>query len=143
MLPRRTSQAKAVSRPAIVRFDLNGFQLAVPARLVREVITVGAYAPLPCESPAHLGIILHRGAVLPLVDLGVQLQFRRASAIRLPARCLILKSGSGDIACPVEQVFGLAPATDEWLTRQTTLPGDLTVLGADVWEKDHGQVAVG
>lgn len=141
MLPHRTSQAKTTAKPTQAVFALNGTRFAVPAQQVVEVIKIGGYAPLPCESPAHLGLVVHRDAVIPLVDLGMLLDIPRPGAIRFPILCMILKGDSGAVACPVDQVLGLATAGDEAFSQYSTLSGGISVLRADAWEARHGQTA--
>lgn len=50
-------------------FKAGGLQLAVPSRHVREVIRVGPITPLPRVAPYILGVLGHRGEILPVVDL--------------------------------------------------------------------------
>ncbi len=141
MLPHRTSHTRTAAKPTRAIFALDGRRFAVPARHVLEVVKIGGFAPLPCESPAHLGLVLHRGSVIPLVDLGMLLKIPRSGPIQFPTLCVVLKGDSGAIACPVDQVLGLAHASDEEYSQHIALTGGIGVLRADNWEERHGQVA--
>lgn len=141
MLPHRTSQTRTMAKPTRAIFSLNGSRFAVPARHVLEVVKIDGYAPLPCESPAHLGLVLHRESVIPLVDLGMLLEIPRSGPIRFPTLCLVLRDESGAVACPVDQVLGLANASDEESSQHIALAGGIAVFRADTWEERYGQAA--
>jgi purine-binding chemotaxis protein CheW len=55
---------------------------ALPMRVVREVIRWSAPTPVPGTPPTLLGVIHHRGAVLPIIDIRPLLQLSRLSITR-------------------------------------------------------------
>jgi chemotaxis signal transduction protein len=138
MLPRRSSQAKTVPTRTVAVFALNGRHFAVSAEQVIEVVRIATYTPLPCEDPAHLGVVLHRETVIPLVDLGPQLGVPCPHPVQSPGLCLLLRTDSGKIACPIEQVLGLAPATDKRISQHSTLHSGVGIFRADAWETPDG-----
>ena len=141
MLPRRSSQIRTAPRRAVVVFALDGRHFAVAADRVVEVANVASYTPLPCENPAHLGVVLHREALVPWVDLGWQVGVCRPDRLQSPGLCLFLNTDSGEVACPVDRVLGLTAATDERLWHHSILPGGVSILCAGGWEEHHGQAA--
>lgn len=143
MLPRRSFQIKTVPRRRVVVFALAGRRFALPAERVVEVARVSTYTPLPCENPAHLGVVSHRDSVIPLLDLARELGARRADSLQSPGLCLFCMTELGEIACPVDQVVGLAPAPDEGFAQSSTLSAGIPIFLADGWEEPGGQAAAG
>jgi hypothetical protein len=83
MLSRRESirgaRLATAPRPALLVFMIAGRQHALSLGLVAAVAEIGRVTHLPSGEPLNLGLIVHRGAVLPLLDLG-----RRLSAVSAP-----------------------------------------------------------
>jgi purine-binding chemotaxis protein CheW len=52
----------------VVRFTLCGERFAVAAEHVLEALPLGAPTPVPGTPPFLLGVINHRGRVLPVLD---------------------------------------------------------------------------
>ena len=76
--PLQTALQSAPERPAvgasrpeeeIFSFRVGGLRLAFRAAHVREVVRVSPLTPLPRTPPFLLGVMGHRGEVLPVVDL--------------------------------------------------------------------------
>lgn len=53
----------------LVVFPLGSERYAVPASQVRGVVPLGEVTPVPCTPPSILGVVSHRGRVLPVIDL--------------------------------------------------------------------------
>jgi purine-binding chemotaxis protein CheW len=53
----------------LLAFVLDGERFAIEARHVDEVVPLPAPAPVPCTPPFVLGLIVHRGRALPVLDL--------------------------------------------------------------------------
>jgi hypothetical protein len=73
MLSRREGSRTATrpaARPAFLAFVIGGRVHALSLALVAGVAEIGTVTRLPSSDPRNLGLIVHRGAVLPLVDLG-------------------------------------------------------------------------
>jgi chemotaxis signal transduction protein len=129
MLSRRDSRRgfRAVARPDLLAFVIAGRPRALSLGLVAGVAEIGTVTRLPSSDPVNLGLIVHGGAVLPLLDLG-----RRLAGTPAPARgetpaaggtpagggtgraaaetaagfCIITRSEPA-VAFPVEAVLGL------------------------------------
>ena len=125
MLSRRDRgrEGRQAPRPGLLAFVIGGRACALSLGLVAGVAEIGAVTRLPAADPCNLGLIVHRGTVLPLVDLGRRLEGGAASAdgaagaagsvgaigsigARPPAVCVITRSRQA-IAFPVEAVLGL------------------------------------
>jgi chemotaxis signal transduction protein len=111
---------QAAPRPGLLAFVIGGRPRALSLGLVAGVAEIGRVTRVPTADPGNLGLIVHRGAVLPLVDLGRRLDGGAAAASaadgadgadeaaagRPPAFCIITRSRQA-IAFPVEAVLGL------------------------------------
>ncbi|MBL8957133.1 MAG: chemotaxis protein CheW [Myxococcaceae bacterium] len=87
-------------------FSLGDLQLGVPSQNVREVTRMGPLTPLPRMSAAVLGVVGHRGEVLPVVDL---LRFLGVGELKPSprARIFIGVAGSLSAAFMADSVIGL------------------------------------
>lgn len=113
MLSRRDRgrEGRQAPRPGLLAFVIGGRACALSLGLVAGVAEIGAVTRLPAADPCNLGLIVHRGTVLPLVDLGRRLEGGAVGAVgsigaRPPAVCIITRSRQA-IAFPVEAVLGL------------------------------------
>ena len=116
----RGREGRQAPRPGLLAFVIGGRARALSLGLVAAVAEIGAVTRLPAADPCNLGVIVHRGAVLALVDLGRRLDGGAAGADRAdgavgvveapgagpPAFCIITRSRQ-PIAFPVEAVLGL------------------------------------
>jgi chemotaxis signal transduction protein len=125
----RGREGRQAPRPGVLAFVIGGRARALSLALVAGVAEIGPVTRLPAADPCNLGLIVHRGAVLPLVDLGRRLEGGAASAdgadgaigtigaagadgalgaleARPPVFCIITRSRQA-IAFPVEAVLGL------------------------------------
>jgi chemotaxis signal transduction protein len=113
----RGREGRLAPRPGVLAFVIGGRARALSLALVAGVAEIGPVTRLPAADPCNLGLIVHRGAVLPLVDLGRRLEGGAAAAAgadgaigvigaRPPAFCIITRSRQA-IAFPVEEVLGL------------------------------------
>jgi chemotaxis signal transduction protein len=139
MLSRRENHrgARRAARPALLAFVIGGRPRALSVGLVDGVAEIGAVTHLPSSDPLNLGLIVHRGAVVPLVDLGGRLDGGRLdggptrapagkeAGTAAPGLCVVTRS-SPALAFPVAAVLGLQPAA---------APTDLDPSGgAPAWE---------
>jgi len=131
----RGREGRQAARPSVLAFVIGGRARALSLGLVAGVAEIGAVTRVPAADPCNLGLIVHRGAVLPLVDLGRRLGGGAAGAVGAvgaiesgsatgaisalgaigtigvggavpPAFCIITRSRQA-IAFPVESVLGL------------------------------------
>lgn len=119
MLSRRDRgrEGRQAPRPGVLAFVIGGRACALSLGLVAAVAEIGPVTRVPAADPANLGLIVHRGAVLPLVDLGRRLDGGAipeegadgadgAVGGGAPAFCIITRSRQA-IAFPVAAVLGL------------------------------------
>ena len=115
MLSRRERgrEGRQAPRPGLLAFVIGGRACALSLGLVAGVAEIGTVTRLPAADPCNLGLIVHRGSVLPLVDVGRRLDGAAAAdgvagaeGARPPAFCIITRSRQA-IAFPVEAVLGL------------------------------------
>ncbi len=128
MLRRRTAAVVSPPRPSLVVCALGPRRIALPVGRIVAVDRIASYTPLPADDPATLGIALHRGRLIPLVDLGPRLGSRGARPLTLPALCVVVRSDHGELAFPVDEVVGFAPAGDDRF-RETVTVLDPAELG--------------
>lgn len=140
MLRRAVSRAPAVPRRNLVVLAVRDRRFAVPADRVVEVARIAGYTPVPCDDPSNLGVLVHRGGLVPLVDAGAHLGLRPAAPRALPGLCVFVRAHFGEVGVPIDQVLGLEPAVDGALPEGVILldPG---VLGGRVGE--HPQASGG
>jgi chemotaxis signal transduction protein len=115
----RDRSAQPAPRPGMLAFMLGGRTRVLSLGLVAAVAEIGAVTRLPSAGRLNLGLIVHRGAVLPLLDLGRGLGGPPA-AIGPPAVCIITRSEPA-IAFPVEAVLGLRPLQTEATAAESSL----------------------
>jgi purine-binding chemotaxis protein CheW len=69
-LARPKLAAEPLQEPVeLVVFKLGTDEYAVAASLVEGIVPLGEITPVPCTPSSVLGVISHRGRVLPVVDL--------------------------------------------------------------------------
>jgi len=116
----RGREGRQAPRPGLLAFVIGGRARALSLGLVAGVAEIGPVTRVPAADPGNLGLIVHRGAVLPLVDLGRRLDGGADAADgavaaddavaavegRPPAFCIITRSRQA-IAFPVEAILGL------------------------------------
>jgi chemotaxis signal transduction protein len=110
---RRRAARRVAPTPAnVLVVSVGDRRIAIPARRIVEVARVGGYTPLPCEDPSNLGVVVHRDALIPLVDLAPRLGARRFAPVKLPGLCVFVETEVGEVAFPIDRVLGLEPARD-------------------------------
>lgn len=87
-------------------FRVGELSLGVRSELVREVTRMGPMTPLPRSPSFLLGVVGHRGEVVPLIDL---LRFLGQGESKVVARSRIFISEQGDfvVGFLADQVVGL------------------------------------
>lgn len=104
--PERPVASLAAAGEEYFLFRLGALTLGVRSRLVREVARRGPVTPLPRAPPFLLGVIGHRGEVLPLVDL---LRFLGQGEARTSARSRVFVGvvGTSVVGFTADEVVGL------------------------------------
>lgn len=87
-------------------FRLAELRLAVPSENVLEVVRSGLLTPLPRTPAFIMGVVGHRGNVIPVIDL---LRFLGKGEARIGARTRLFVGVSGSFVAGVvaDQVLGL------------------------------------
>jgi chemotaxis signal transduction protein len=118
MLSRRESHrgARLAVRPVVLAFVIGGRPRALSLGLVDGVAEIGTVTRLPSSDPLNLGLIVHRDAVLPLIDLGGHIAGGAGGLTGAPAGtaaaadlCVVTRSRPA-LAFQVDAVLGLQPA---------------------------------
>ncbi|MGQ0504428.1 MAG: chemotaxis protein CheW [Myxococcaceae bacterium] len=106
MAPERATAGKAKVEQEFFCFRLGPLRIGVPSENVREVVRVGPLTPLPRCPSFVLGVVGHRGEVLPLIDL---LRFfgKGETQIGPRTRLFIAASGTYVAAVAADTVIGL------------------------------------
>jgi len=118
-------------------FRLGDLMLGVPSANVREVTRMGPMTPLPRMISAVLGVVGHRGEVLPVVDL---LRFLGVGELKPSPRSRIFVGVAGSLSAAfmADAVIGLRKVftADIWPAPVTgQVPAEL-LLGIVTNEKD-------
>jgi CheW-like domain len=94
-------------RPGYLAFRLAGQGWSLPLQRVAAVAELRALTRLPSADPLKLGVIVHRGVVVPVIDLGRRLggaPYPDAAAPPQPL-CIVLRS-EPPVSFPVDEVLG-------------------------------------
>ncbi|WP_053226140.1 chemotaxis protein CheW [Solirubrobacter soli] len=111
----------------VVRFTLCGESFAVAAEHVLEALPLGEPTPVPGTPPFLLGVVNHRGRVLPVMDLRRQLVPQGDAAAEL----------TDTVAVSVDGVtFGIAAEAVEETTGETLDEALVTVLDLEALAAD-------
>jgi chemotaxis signal transduction protein len=126
----RRRRAKSTAAPAanVLVVSVGDRRIAIPARRIVEVARVAGYTSLPCDDASNLGVVVHRDALIPLVDLAPRLGARRFAPVKLPGLCVFVETDVGEVAFPIDRVLGLEPFRDGGPGAVPVL--DLALVGA-------------
>lgn len=104
--PQRATGDNAIAEREFFCFRLGNFTLGVPSENVREVLRMGILTPLPRMAAFVMGVVGHRGEVLPVVDL---LRFFGKGESRPTSRSRLFVgiSGRHTAAIVADSVIGL------------------------------------
>jgi purine-binding chemotaxis protein CheW len=104
--PDKTPPAKPPPEQEFFCFKLGELRLGVPSENVREVIRSGPLTPLPRMAAFVMGVVGHRGEVLPVLDL---LRFLGKGESRITARTRLFVGvcGTFNAAVVADGVIGL------------------------------------
>jgi len=133
VLRRSAPRAPAASRRNVVVVGVHERRFAVAADRVVEVARIGAYTPVPCEDPANLGVVMHRGGLVPLIDVGARLGLRPVARLALPGFCLFVRTHLGEVGVPIDQIVGLESSVDG------ALPEGVAALDPSALGGRHGE----
>jgi purine-binding chemotaxis protein CheW len=100
-------------------FSVAGATFGIPVLRVKEILQYEAETRVPGAPESIRGVINVRGAIVPVVDLGVK--FGRSEVVPTPRTCFLVVEVNGDdgalvygvIADRVNEVVDLAPADIE------------------------------
>ena len=92
---------------------------AVPAERASEIVAVDKLTPLPAAPPHVLGVFVHRGEVIPLIDLVLL----RTGAVGVGSRAVVVRCERGAYALTVTRVLGVSAVGES-----STAMGDEGVL---------------
>lgn len=84
-------------------FFLNHEQFAVPVEDVQEVLLSQPLTPVPLAPAEIVGLLNLRGAVMPAIDLRVQLGFEQKTTEAEP-KMLVLNTGEGLVSIVVDDI---------------------------------------
>jgi chemotaxis protein histidine kinase CheA len=137
MLPRGGARPSPLPVGSVAVLELAGVRFALPAATILEVAIIPSYIPLPCQDPRHLGVVLHREKIVPLVDVGAALG---AGGPRrpIPGLCVVARAAAGAVAFPVDRVLGVEPLGADSRLDRLPCPGGITVLRRERWAERHG-----
>jgi len=85
-------------------FFLNDQQFAVPVEDVQEVLLSQPLTPVPLAPERIVGLLNLRGAVMPAIDLRVQLGLGRADISKAENKMLVLDTGDGLVSIVVDDI---------------------------------------
>jgi len=86
-------------------FFVNQEQYAVAVEDVQEVLLAQAVTPVPLAPPEIVGLINLRGAVMPAIDLRLQLGLPPAEpGDGTPRKMMVLELGSGPLSIVVDEI---------------------------------------
>src|SRR5262249_61023250 len=102
-------------------------RLAVHGSGVSDIARVAMVTPVPCDDPTILGVAVHRGRIVPLLDLRRRLG---DGATGLPPwLCLFVHTSGGDVGVPIDAVLGFGATGHSRLPDGVTFV-DSSILGA-------------
>ncbi|WP_439814660.1 chemotaxis protein CheW [Zavarzinia sp. CC-PAN008] len=112
----------ASTRPSIdlVAFHLGQDRLGIAAGLALAVVELTGLTPVPGLPPHYPGIVLHRGSVYPVLDLGLLFRRPRVAGAPRPAYGILVRQAGSALALAADAIAGIervdagdfAPATD-------------------------------
>lgn len=107
MLPRRSRRPAPAPLADFLVFTAAGTRFALPTRQVLAVAEMPEVNPLPAPGqPEVLGIVIHRGRALPLVDLARCLDLTDGAEAS-GGHCVVVQEGERRAAFPVDELEGL------------------------------------
>lgn len=107
------------SLPArVCLFRVGDARFALDADRLEQVVPVGAITPLPRTRATVRGLLAHRGAVLPLIDLRALLGF---ATDRRGQQALLVRLGGQALALEVDETEAIRPGDAD---RLDPLPDD-------------------
>lgn len=112
-----------------VVFRLEGQRYALHLSQVERVVSMVAVSPLPKAPSVVVGVINHRGSVVPVLDLRLRFGFARR-AFGLTDHLLLARTTRRMLALPVDEVLDVNEVPVENIrTPSTLLPGVGYVTG--------------
>lgn len=104
-------------------FFLSDEQFAVPVEDVQEVLLSQPLTPVPLAPEQIVGLLNLRGAVMPAIDLRVQLGLGRSDPER-NNKMLVLNTGDGLVSIVVDEIGDVFELAGEgWRSAPETVSG--------------------
>lgn len=110
MVGQSYSEKSAARGKSLVGFDVGGVSYAADILLVREILNPARVVPLPNTPASIVGVVEHRGEVIPIMDLRLRFGVNTREMAD-PVRWVVVKSGGRHIALAVDfvtEVFGVS-----------------------------------
>ncbi|RMG15512.1 MAG: hypothetical protein D6729_12345, partial [Deltaproteobacteria bacterium] len=96
-----------MSSAEVLVFQAGGRRLAVPVASLIAVAPTDGVTPLPLTGPEVLGLMLHAGTLLPLLD---PLRLTGLGALKkVPALAVVVDGGGEAVGLGCQRVEGTAP----------------------------------
>lgn len=103
----------AASRKMVL-FEVGGHRIAIPVEAIHEIIPARPFTPLPGSAPYVLGLVNLRGRLVTVIDLGLRLRLRPASA--LPEHSIVVVEHAGKkVGIAVEGLAGTVEVASDGL----------------------------
>ena len=131
MLRRKQVVRPQVKARNVLVVALGDRRFAVSAEQIVEVVKSAFYTPVPCEDPTNLGVALHRGRVVPVMEAGRRLGVPRPGLADRPGAWVLVKTPAGEVGFPVDAVVGFHSSPDG------QLPEDMTLIDAAELVGEH------
>jgi chemotaxis signal transduction protein len=122
-------------RSALV-IAIGGRRFAVPVSQVVEVAWNVTCTPVPCDDSASLGVALHRGRLIPVLELARRLGAKRSGPADRPGAWVFVRGTDGEVGFPVDEVVGLDASPWEQLPEGVT-PIDSATLAGEYAQDPH------
>lgn len=100
----------------LVAFAVDAQLCAVPIRTVREVIRPAPLSPLPHAGDTILGVVDHRGFVVPVIDVKALFGRGRMEETK-KTKWVLLSAGPRIVGVAVDAVVGVIHAGEESVRR--------------------------
>lgn len=113
----------------IVKFAVGDINCAVDIMHVREIIQARDTSPLPSGNKSIVGVIDHRDAAVPVMDL--RLRFETAVKKNNKQKWIIIAIGDRSVALVVDSVFGVSTVHQHQRRDHSSLGEDTDVSWAE------------
>ena len=120
----------------IVKFAVGNIMCAVDIMHVREIILPREISQLPADDPSVIGVLDHRDAAIPVVDL--HKRFKVSDMRGTKQKWIIIAVSEKSIALVVEKVFGVTSIHQNQRRDHSALGSTDVSWAADVFGDEDG-----